>query len=119
MRLRFVNYSHTAFRPVAPTYANVTLNPTIQQSQPVMRNLQAEVRSPVFDASEPAAAISRPVATPQEIPQVEAPAVELPANPMASPAPIESAVAESGRKRRSDFGKIRGPRESSKVTLNR
>jgi len=79
----FINYSN--LRPVAPTYANITLTPNIvlPSAQPMRDFAPAQVRSPVFDASDmPAVSLRKTI-----IDQPPAPEIELPANPLAQPEP--------------------------------
>ena len=89
----FINYAQTQFRPVAPTYAQITLNPNIvlpATNQPIVRDMAAEVRSPLFDVSDVTATTTL-TKTVQPAP------VQLPDNPLSvEPPPLPENVPEVG-----------------------
>lgn len=96
----FINYAQTAFRPVAPTYAQITLNPNIilpATNQPLVRDKAAEVRNPLFDISDVTATTTlkktvEPAVEPAVEPTVE-PAVEpAVSGSIDNPIPLDTAV---------------------------
>jgi len=84
----FINYAQTQFRPVAPTYAQITLNPNIilpATKQPLVRDMGAEVRNPLFDISD----VTATTTLKKTVEPVVEPAVSVSID---NPIPVDTAV---------------------------